>query len=94
MNFEDEESLTKTISCGYSEKVWNEIKSKNDIENIKWDKMNILSKKNGNYNDFEYYLKSTKMGSQHKTLIIGIFILNKQKNTRTSSRKYFKNTFK
>ena len=59
------------ISFGFSERVWTEIKSKKDIENIHWKQLNHRYKIK-QYSYINYYYKVERLDEQMNTLLIRI----------------------
>ena len=82
LDFQDENSLEKTIVYGFSGKSWTDITSK-DLEEMKWEKMNIVSKEKNYYDDFEYYLKSERNLIKYNSLILRIPTLGKNEGSIT-----------
>lgn len=59
------------ISFGFSERIWTEIKSKKDIENIYWKQLNHRYKIK-QYSYINYYYKVERLDEQMNTLLIRI----------------------
>ena len=70
LDYQNEKSLEKIITYGFSKKF--PVFSREDLEQITWEKMNIISKGKNYYGDFEYFLQSGKNTEEYKSLILRI----------------------
>ena len=71
INFPDENSTKEKLSFGFSLKSWGDINSFEEINNIKWEKLDLLYKENI-FIDINYYYKVTRSNTKMRTLIIRI----------------------
>ena len=70
-DFELKGHKKEKMKYGFVEKNWDEIKTEDDIQNIKWKTIKILHKEKP-YNDINYYVKIKRRKEKMNTLILRI----------------------
>ena len=62
---------SEKIKFGFSEKIWNEITSKKDLQDIDWKTLELNDQENV-YNHYNYYFKIVKNDAKMNSLLIRI----------------------